>query len=120
MKIHELQEDLINEGFREKALAAIAAAGLTFGSFAKAETPELYAYTDDAGETQIVLNYEDVPKGKMARIVKYEDVFGEMDVDEINQRIRSQWKAKDALHRGSTKIQAPQDKISRQMFRRDI
>ena len=84
MKLEHLQEQQLDEGFREKALAAIAAAGLTFGSFAKADTlPDLFAYTDDAGETQVVLDYNDVPKGKMARIVKYEDVFGKMDVDEM-------------------------------------
>lgn len=111
----------LEEGFRQKALAAIATAGLALGGAAKADLkPDLYAYTDDAGETQIVLNYEDVPKGKMARIVKYEDVFGEMDVEEINRQIRKSWKTKNLLYKGPARFKAPDDELSRQMYRRDM
>jgi hypothetical protein len=115
MKLEHLQEQQLDEGFREKALAAIAAAGLTFGSFAKADTlPDLFAYTDDAGETQVVLDYNDVPKGKMARIVKYEDVFGKMDVDEMNKRAAKARKYQFA-HRHQ-----PGEKMRQQMYRTDI
>lgn len=112
--------ECIEEGFREKALAAIATAGLAFGSAAKADPPDLYAYTDDAGETQVVLDYQDVPKGKMARLVKYEDVFGRMDIEDIRKEVRKEWKTRDLAYRDPKPFRAGTDRLSKQMVRKDI
>ena len=106
MKVHEILYDQIDEGLRRKALAGILSLGLAFAS--QVDASEVYVYTDDNGDRQVVVTYEEVPKGKIAYVVDVED----LDVKKIQKRVRQQWKAKP--------VGGASDETRRQMYRTDI
>ena len=104
MKLHELQNDQIDEGLKQRALAGILSLGLAFAS--QVGATEVFVYTADNGEQEVVKTYAEVPKGKIAYVVDIED----MDVKQIQKRIKDEWRSHGDVH----------DKIRRQMFRTDI
>ena len=110
MKLEELQ--IVDEGLRSAATAGLLSMLLAFSN---AGAAEVYVYTDDDGQHQVVTSYDQVPEGKMARVIELED----MDVEDIQRQIRAQWKTKDLVHRGPSP-KAPRDRLSRHMYRTDI
>lgn len=103
MKIHEiLQEQQLDVGTKEKVLAGILSLGLSFAN--QVGATEVYVYTDNEENRQVVQNYEDVPKGKIVYVVDVED----MDV----KKIRKQFQNEKIKKRMSPKIKG--------MYRADI
>ncbi len=106
MKIHEILNEEINENLRQKALAGILSLGLAFAS--QVDASEVYVYTDDDGDRQVVATYDEVPKGKIAYVVDVED----LDVKKIQKRVQQKWNAEP--------VGGASDETRRQMYRTDI
>lgn len=107
MKLNEiLYEQEINEGLRQKALAGILSLGLAFAS--QVDASEVYVYTDDNGDRQVVVTYDEVPKGKIAYVVDVED----LDVKKVQKRAQQKWNVEP--------VGGASDEARRQMYRTDI
>lgn len=96
----------VTEGFREKTLSGILSLGLAFAS--QVDASEVYVYTDNNGDKQVVVSYDEVPKGKVAYVV---DV-GDLEVKKVQSQVRQDFKAEP--------VRKVSDETRRQMFRTDI
>lgn len=108
MKLYEIQNEQIDEGLKQRALAGILSLGLAFAS--QVGATEVFIYTADNGKQEVVRTYDEVPKGKIVYVVDIKN----MNVKKIQKQIQ------DERYVKAHKDGDISDKIRRQMFRTDI